>query len=728
MKKIFPLIVFLSVALISLGQNISITFTGTGAAGQVDSVKATNLATGQIITLPGSATLILTPKTGIPVFEENGAQVMIFPNPFSGRATIIAGVQEPMQVKVKVQNLVGQVIAQTEAFLQPGDHQFDLLVTAAGIYLVSLTTDRGTTGYKVICTDASGSGNRIQYLGTESNNQNNHNNQNNLNNSSQPSLKSLQSMYSLGFSAGEIIHYQCTSGAYVTILADSPAASKNYEVEFSACADADGKNYSSVKIGDQVWMAENLAYLPAVSLSSAGSVAEKHYYVYGYEGSSVPDAKASASYDTYGALYNWEAARWACPGGWHLPSDAEWTTLTDFLGSPAGGKMKESGTERWSDPNTGATNESGLAARPGGFRKKSGGFSSLGDFTAYWSASLDASSYPWYRYLVSESDVIESDHRDYKDQGFSVRCVRGNTAPTASFTMDPATGTTETRFTFDASACTDAETPADDLEVRWDFDGDGTWDSDYDKIKITIYQYSLAGSYSVKLEVKDGGGLTHRQIQTVTVSYSTFSDSRDGNVYPYKTIGTQTWMIKNLAWLPAVSPSTSGSTDAKYYYVYGYQGTIVTEAKAASTYQTYGVLYNAIAAQDACPQGWHLPSDEECKVLEKYLGMGEIDSNAAGLRTTGNVGGKLKEAGTSHWASPNYGATNSVGFSALPAGYRWYTDATFVATGAAFGIWTSTVVSAGATYSRSVAYNTSGISRDNDLNSYGMSVRCVKNL
>lgn len=716
MIRFLPLLVMSFAALMSFGQDISITFTGKNAAGQIDSVKATNLTTNQSVSLPGSATLVLTPKTGVPVLMENTGQVMIFPNPFSGRTTILARLPEPQQLKVKIQNLVGQVVAQTEAYLQPGDHLFDLLVTAAGIYLVSLTTDQGTAGYKVICTGASGSGNRIQYQGSESNNHDN---------PSHPNLKFLQSTYSLGYSTGDIIRYQCTSGAYVTIMTDSPVSSKNYEVEFVACTDPDGKNYPVVIIGDQTWMAGNLAYLPAVSLSSAGSIAENHYYIYGYEGSDVSAAKASTSYDTYGALYNWEAARWACPGGWHLPSDAEWTNLTDFISSPAGGKMKESGTAHWSDPNTGATNESGFGARPGGLRKKSGGFNGLGDYTAYWSSSLDASLYPWFRYLQSESDFIERDHHDYKDQGFSVRCVKGNTAPTASFTINSATGTVETRSTFDASGCTDAETPAEDLEVRWDFNGDDTWDTDYDETKTTFHQYSLAGSFSVKLEVKDGGGLTHTQSQMVSITYLTFTDSRDGNVYPYKTIGTHVWMLRNMAWLPAVSPRTVGSDTEKIYYVVGNQGTDTAVAKSNANYATYGVLYNGVAARDACPAGWHTSTEAEWIALELYLGMSASEANIEGWRATGGVGAKLKEAGNSHWATPNL-ATNVSGFTMLPGGCRNNSqELGYTGTFALF--WNSTVAGEGMSWQRAFTFSSAGDFRAKDYNNWGMSVRCVRN-
>ncbi|SDD19418.1 FISUMP domain-containing protein [Williamwhitmania taraxaci] len=155
---------------------------------------------------------------------------------------------------------------------------------------------------------------------------------------------------------------------------------------------------------------------------------------------------------------------------------------------------------------------------------------------------------------------------------------------------------------------------------------------------------------------------------------NTFTDSRDGNVYHTVTIGSQVWMVENLKYLPSVVGSGTGSTTTPYYYVYGYNGTVVADAKATANYAIYGVLYNWPAAmngaasstvnpsgvQGVCPTGWHLPSDAEWTQLTTFLGGESV------------AGGKLKEIGTTHWASPNTGADNSSGFTALPGGYRNY--------------------------------------------------------
>ncbi|HOE05732.1 MAG TPA: fibrobacter succinogenes major paralogous domain-containing protein, partial [Bacteroidales bacterium] len=200
----------------------------------------------------------------------------------------------------------------------------------------------------------------------------------------------------------------------------------------------DGNSYQAVQIGNQCWMAENLAYLPSVVGPGTGSVATLYYYVYGYDGTVVADAKATANYDTYGVLYNWSAAmngatsssanpsgvQGVCPAGWHLPSDAEWTQLTDYLGgeSLAGGKLKETGTTHWSSPNT-ATNETGFTALPGGYRYYNGSFYNFGYYGYWWSATEFSTSNAWDRsMLYSYSNVIRNSSN--KEVGFSVRCVR----------------------------------------------------------------------------------------------------------------------------------------------------------------------------------------------------------------------------------------------------------------------------------------------------------------
>lgn len=212
----------------------------------------------------------------------------------------------------------------------------------------------------------------------------------------------------------------------------------------------DNREYSWVKIGEQIWMAENLKYLPSVVGPGTGSNSEAYCYVYGYDGTSISAAKATENYATYGVLYNWTAAmngaessdanpsgvQGICPDGWHLPSDAEWKQLEMYLGmsetdvnstgwrgTVEGGKLKEAGTTHWADPNAGANNESGFTALPGGNRNSNGNFSNIRYHGHWWSSTEYGTNNAWYRLLYYSNSNV---YRDYngKSMGFSVRCLR----------------------------------------------------------------------------------------------------------------------------------------------------------------------------------------------------------------------------------------------------------------------------------------------------------------
>ena len=194
--------------------------------------------------------------------------------------------------------------------------------------------------------------------------------------------------------------------------------------------DADWNVYNPVTIGSQVWMVENLKTTKYNDGTDIPLVTDDYEW-----GDLTTDAycwynKDAATYKTpYGALYNWYAINTGklCPTGWHVPRDAEWTTLTDYLGglAVAGGKLKETGTTHWNSPNTDATNETGFTALPGGYRSSNGAFDSVGSYGYWWSATELSTNYAWSRNVNSN---IGSVFRGYShlELGFSVRCVKDN--------------------------------------------------------------------------------------------------------------------------------------------------------------------------------------------------------------------------------------------------------------------------------------------------------------
>jgi len=208
-------------------------------------------------------------------------------------------------------------------------------------------------------------------------------------------------------------------------------------------ADIDGNVYMTVKIGDQIWMAENLrathysdgSAIPYVEDQSEWSSLDYNDKAYCWQ------ENLSSNGNEYGALYTWTTAmnseassntipsnvQGVCPDGWHLPSDEEWLVLINRLGgaSVAGGKLKEVGYAHWKSPNLGASNESGFTALPGGSRYPDGIFRSFHNTGFYWSSTELADHSAYNRSLGYDNETI-GHPAGYKDDGLSVRCVKNN--------------------------------------------------------------------------------------------------------------------------------------------------------------------------------------------------------------------------------------------------------------------------------------------------------------
>ena len=253
-----------------------------------------------------------------------------------------------------------------------------------------------------------------------------------------------------------------------------------YKAQAFTCGDVftderDRSTYNTVLIGDQCWMSENLKYLPSVSPISErspfrfwrniqnNSRTSPFYYVYGYWGKRVEEAKSTANYRNYGVLYNWPAAMQSCPPGWHLPSDEEWTKLADYMMSeyglfndwvhvegvgnalksrrqidtPLGGVDDTAAHPRWDSIRTPplerkavsvkvglhyGTDAVGFSALPGG-RLAYGQFIELGFHGFWWTSTEYYETRGWYRMMRHEFGDVTRSTFD-KAAGFSVRCVR----------------------------------------------------------------------------------------------------------------------------------------------------------------------------------------------------------------------------------------------------------------------------------------------------------------
>ena len=196
--------------------------------------------------------------------------------------------------------------------------------------------------------------------------------------------------------------------------------------------DVEGNTYKTVYIGTQQWMAENLnvtKYNDGTSIPNVIDNAQWKNLTTGAWAYYNNDDNNNAK---YGKLYNWYVGnvttngnKNVCPSGWHVPTDAEWTVLTNYLGGGvvAGGKMKEVGIISWNSPNTGATNSSLFTGLPGGGRDNLGNFICIGMNGDWWTSSNGYGINPFFRDLSNSSSFVSNSAID-KKYGLSLRCLK----------------------------------------------------------------------------------------------------------------------------------------------------------------------------------------------------------------------------------------------------------------------------------------------------------------
>jgi uncharacterized protein (TIGR02145 family) len=200
-------------------------------------------------------------------------------------------------------------------------------------------------------------------------------------------------------------------------------------ISANTVTDIDGNVYNTVTIGTQVWMVENLktkhyangdAIPTGLNDPTWGTATSGAYAIYG---------DYSANNEVFGKLYNWFAVvdpRNIAPAGWHVPTEAEWVTLTSFLGGStiAGGSMKEAGLTHWNSPNTGATNSSGFTGLPGGSRSEIHAYEAMGNAGYWWSTTeafggADAQAMGLFT-NSDEANIVTGS----KIFGTSIRCIK----------------------------------------------------------------------------------------------------------------------------------------------------------------------------------------------------------------------------------------------------------------------------------------------------------------
>ncbi|MCX6257144.1 MAG: fibrobacter succinogenes major paralogous domain-containing protein [Bacteroidia bacterium] len=216
--------------------------------------------------------------------------------------------------------------------------------------------------------------------------------------------------------------------------------------------DYDGNTYHSVLIGNQCWMLENMKtthYSDGSSLvegTDAGNISGDNTTKYWFDYPGFYTSNSLSYKDNYGLLYTWAAVmngastsnaspsgvQGICPSGWHVPSDAEMTTLTNFAGgvTVAGAKLKETGYEHWYYPNSGASNLFGFTAMPGGYRDMFGAYINANSYGYLWTSTESDTNNAWFRYTgFNYQNIYRSSFVKYA--GFSVRCLLDYTTQTS---------------------------------------------------------------------------------------------------------------------------------------------------------------------------------------------------------------------------------------------------------------------------------------------------------
>jgi uncharacterized protein (TIGR02145 family) len=416
MKKFTLLSLTFLIIAKTYSQDYLISFVGTGASATLDSIKVENVTRNISITISGEKQLRLKGfSTGTnSINSETENTMSIYPNPTKDYSIIEFDALYDGNSSIEIFDLSGKLLTQMQSYLTNGRHSFCISGLGSGIFCVRVKTRNYSNTAKIISQSDSKRDVQIKYNGKSGE----------LESKNANKLKSSQDEITMTYYTYEWLKFTGKSGIYNTVITDRPTESKTITFNFIGCTDGDSNNYAVVTIGTQTWMAENLKTtkfndgdaIPNVTDSISWAALKTPAYCW-YNNNESTYKK------DYGALYNWYALDTLniCPTGWHVSSDAEWTTLINYLGGAAGDRLKESGYSHWNSPNSG-TNDVGFTGLPGGELYISS-FGGIGKYGLWWSSTEHLAETAWLRY-ISYDNYYAPRTDDPKKFGLSVRCVK----------------------------------------------------------------------------------------------------------------------------------------------------------------------------------------------------------------------------------------------------------------------------------------------------------------
>ena len=318
-------------------------------------------------------------------------------------------VREQSSIIIQTYNLQGCLLASMHKTLSAGDHNIALPGRSSGVYLYKVQINNNS--YQImgnsLCSYTS-SPNTTQGTSTYSLSKQG---------KAQTTINDTIRVRKDGYSDCLVpVHTSDTSGITVRMH------------WILTMTDTDGNVYHTVKIGTQIWTKENLKTEHYNDGASILNVTDSMEWINLTTGAYCWYKNNASNKSTYGALYNWYTVNTGklAPKGWHVPTEAEWDTLVEYLGGSyiAGGALKDTGTAYWQSPNEGATNSSGFSALPGSYRTSSGRFDKIGIYGYWWSATAYDASYAYSCYLFYLYSGLNGNYANGKGCGFSVRLVR----------------------------------------------------------------------------------------------------------------------------------------------------------------------------------------------------------------------------------------------------------------------------------------------------------------
>ena len=457
---IFIVTVLCTVAVFAQAQPVTLTFTGRDANSQylpLTRVVVSNLTKDWQETLLWPDTVLVMTATGIEDFETFQETSLRLsqnnPNPFDGTTYLNLSVAEPGDVAIEITDITGRIVgANHYSSIQPGIHEIRITLSSAGVYFLTARQNGRTASVKMVNL-GNGGGDAVTVVGSV---------ETFHETSLLQSKNAHRGVTDNPFEAGdqmEYVGYAVVNGEEVesSHVVQTQNASQTIVLSFpqpcsgvATVTDYDGNVYNTVQIGDQCWTRENLRathYSDGTPIPAGGdNYSSTEPYYYDYSSSGIPLVER-------GYLYNWPTAmhgaassnavpsgvQGLCPTGWHLPSDAEWTQLTDYVsanyvcGGDSWKNAKALASTAWwlndehcydpcdvgYDPST--NNASGFGAVPAGYWHD--GLYEGFYYAGFWSSTEDGSGYAWCRGLSYDgAGVYRSNNGN--GVGRSVRCVR----------------------------------------------------------------------------------------------------------------------------------------------------------------------------------------------------------------------------------------------------------------------------------------------------------------